>query len=438
MTSYESFRQKAAEEQKSNRVSRRRQRLPVDPASDPYAIPLAELNVANPELFKEDAAFGYFKRLREEAPVHYCANSQYGPYWSITRYHDILLVDRDHENFSSDHMLGGVTLMGTVQSSSDIPMFIQMDPPVHDAQRKVVAPAFTQRKLQELESTIRERASAILDGLPRNETFNWVEHVSVELTAQMLATLLDVPQADRHKIIAWSNVFANADNPEVVASKADYYIAQAECGEYFQALWQDRLTGAPGGDLLSMLAHGEQTRSMSPQELLGNIILLVVGGNDTTRNSISGGLHALNEFPEQYEKLRSNPALIKSMVPEIIRWQTPLMHMRRTALKDVEMHGQKINAGDKVVIWYLSGNRDPTAIDKPDEFIIDRARPREHLSFGFGIHRCLGNRLAELQLQVLWEEILDRFSAVEVVGEPRRVSSCLFRGITDLPVRIAA
>jgi len=349
-----------------------------------------------------------------------------------------LLVDRDHENFSSDHMLGGVTLMGTVQSSSDIPMFIQMDPPVHDAQRKVVAPAFTQRKLQELESTIRERASAILDGLPRNETFNWVEHVSVELTAQMLATLLDVPQADRHKIIAWSNVFANADNPEVVASKADYYIAQAECGEYFQALWQDRLTGAPGGDLLSMLAHGEQTRSMSPQELLGNIILLVVGGNDTTRNSISGGLHALNEFPEQYEKLRSNPALIKSMVPEIIRWQTPLMHMRRTALKDVEMHGQKINAGDKVVIWYLSGNRDPTAIDKPDEFIIDRARPREHLSFGFGIHRCLGNRLAELQLQVLWEEILNRFSAVEVVGEPRRVSSCLFRGITDLPVRIAA
>ena len=438
MASYDSFRRKADAARTSQHPCRRRQRTSIDTSIDPYDIPLAQLNVANPQLFKDDAAFAYFKRLREEAPVHYCRESQYGPYWSITRYHDILAVDKDHATFSSANTLGGVTLMGTPESSSDIPMFIQMDPPTHDGQRKMVAPKFTQRALQELENTIRQRAAKILDELPRNETFNWVQHVSVELTAQMLATLFAIPQADRHKIIAWSNVFANADNPEVVEHKADYFTALAECGEYFQALWQDRLRSEGGNDLLSMLVHGEETWDMPPQELLGNMILLVVGGNDTTRNSISGGLHALNEFPEQYAKLRQNPALIQTMVPEIIRWQTPLMHMRRTALVDVEFRGQQISAGDKVVIWYLSGNRDLTAIANPDQFIIDRARPRQYLSFGFGIHRCLGNRLAEMQLRVLWEEILDRFVQVEVVGEPERVSSCLFRAITQLPVRIAA
>jgi cytochrome P450 len=224
----------------------------------------------------------------------------------------------------------------------------------------------------------------------------------------------------------------------VVQEKATFYEALADCGEYFQALWRDRQQSEPTGDLVSMLAHGAQTKDMNAKELLGNAVLLIVGGNDTTRNSISGGLLALNDFPKQYAKLREDPSLIGSMVPEIIRWQTPLTHMRRTALEDVTFGGQKIRRGDKVVLWYISGNRDPRSVDSPDEFIIDRARPREHLSFGFGIHRCLGNRLAELQLRVLWEEIMIRFPNIEVVGEAKRVSSVLFRAIQELPVRIAA
>jgi len=145
---------------------------------------------------------------------------------------------------------------------------------------------------------------------------------------------------------------------------------------------------------------------------------------------------ALNENPDQYDKLRNDPALIDTMVPEVIRWQTPLAHMRRTALVDTEMHGQTIRKGDRVVMWYVSGNRDETVIENPDAFIIDRARPRIHLSFGFGIHRCVGMRLAELQLRIVWEEILKRFERIEVVGEPKRVYSSFVRGIESLPVRI--
>src|SRR5206468_2913220 len=211
-----------------------------------------------------------------------------------------------------------------------------------------------------------------------------------------------------------------------------------ECLNYFIGLWNERVNSEPGSDLISMLAHGDATRNMPPMEYLGNIILLIVGGNDTTRNTISGSILALNQNPDQYQKLRDNPELIPSMVSETIRWQTPLAHMRRTALEDVEFRGRQIKAGEKVIMWYVSGNRDEDEIENPNAYIIDRERPRQHLSFGFGIHRCVGNRLAEMQLRVIWEEILQRWSFVEVVGEPRRVRSSFVKGYDTLPGRIAA
>ena len=409
--------------------------LKADLAAKAWTTPLADLHVANPELWSTNSHWAYFERLRKEDPVHYCAESEYGPYWSVTKYEDIMTVDTNHGVFSSDAHLGGITI---VDGDADfiLPMFIAMDPPKHDAQRKVVSPIVSPGNLAKMEGVIRERVNTIFDGLPINETFDWVDRVSIELTTQMLATLFDFPWEDRRKLTHWSDVATAVEGTALAPTKEAREATLLECLAYFTGLWNERVNAEPKGDLISMMAHNDATRNMEPMEYLGNLILLIVGGNDTTRNSITGGLLALSENPAEYQKLRDNPALIDSMIPEIIRWQTPLAHMRRTALQDYELGGKQIKKGDKVVMWYVSGNRDETAIENPNSFIIDRARPRQHLSFGFGIHRCVGNRLAELQLKIVWQEIMKRWPKIEVVGEPRRIFSSFVKGYETLPVRI--
>ena len=401
--------------------------------AEAYAIDLDHLDMSLGERFQTNTMWPFFERLRAEAPVHYCPESEHGPYWSVTKYADIMTVDINHEVFSSE---GGITI-ADAREDFQLPMFIAMDPPKHDAQRKVVSPIVSPHNLAQLEGVIRERAREIFDSLPIGETFDWVDRVSIELTTQMLAILFDFPWEERRKLTRWSDVATASVESGVIESEEARQAELMECAAYFTTLWNERVNAEPGSDLISMMAHADATRNMEPMEYLGNLILLIVGGNDTTRNSISGGLLALNQNPDQYQKLRDNPDLITGMVPEIIRWQTPLAHMRRTALADYELGGKTIKAGDKVVMWYVSGNRDPDAIDNPDAFIIDRPRPRQHLSFGFGIHRCVGNRLAEMQLRIVWEEILKRWAFIEVMGEPKRVRSSFVKGYETLPVRIA-
>ncbi|HEY0942299.1 MAG TPA: cytochrome P450 [Steroidobacter sp.] len=399
-----------------------------------YSQPLAEIDVANPKLFHADTVHPYFERLRREDPVHFIESPTFGGYWSITRYNDIMAVDMNHQQFSSDAALGGITINTLARGA--LPMFIAMDPPRHDVQRRAVQPIVAPANLRNLEPLIRSRAAAILDELPVGVEFDWVDKVSVELTAMTLATLMDFPQEQRRRLTRWSDVATAVPGAGVIDRAEQWVEEMSECFSTFQTLWYERAAGPPGNDLISMLAHGAETRNMPPHEFQGNVVLLIVGGNDTTRNSISGSVLALNQNPEQYQKLREHPELIPSMVSETIRWQTPLAHMRRTAVEDVEFAGKRIRKGDKVVMWYLSGNRDDTVIERPNEYIIDRARPRQHISFGYGIHRCVGNRLAELQLQIIWEEILKRFPVIEVVGEPERVYSTFVRGYRSLPVRI--
>ncbi len=404
---------------------------------DPWSVPLETIDPSRAELYVTGAQHDYFRRLRHEDPVHYCAESAFGPYWSITRFNDIMAVDSNHAVFSSNRDI----VIGDQEDAFAPPMFIAMDPPRHDDQRKAVAPAVAPARLADIEVLIRKRAGAILDSLPRNETFNWVELVSKELTTQMLATLFDFPWEDRHLLPYWSDVTTSADIVGVAgADMAQREKVLMECLAYFSDLWRQRAAEPPKFDFISLFAHHPETRDMvnNPMELMGNLMLLIVGGNDTTRNSISGGVLALNQYPDQYAKLKADRSLIPNMVPEIIRWQTPLAHMRRNALSDIEFEGKQIGAGDKVIMWYVSGNRDETVIDEPEKFIIDRDRARHHLSFGFGIHRCMGNRVAEMQLRILWEEILARFDHVEVVGEPVRVMSNFVQGYESLPVRIAA
>ena len=402
------------------------------------SLPLEQFNPGDPELFRSDAFWPYFDRLRKEDPVHYCKDSMFGPYWSVTKYNDIMDVDTNHAVFSSASMLGGITIRD-IDPDLRRESFISMDQPRHGAQRKTVSPMFTPTHLDQLAINIRQRSAECLDNLPVNEEFDFVDRVSIELTTQMLAVLFDFPWEDRRKLTRWSDVATTIPGPDGVVATEEARMAElGECAAYFGELWKDRINQPPKNDLLSMMAHAEATRDMDPKNFLGNLILLIVGGNDTTRNTMSGSVLALNEYPDQYEKLRANPALIDSMVPEVIRWQTPLAHMRRTALVDTEIGGKTIKKGDRVVMWYVSGNRDEEGIENPDAFIIDRARPRTHLSFGFGIHRCVGMRLAELQLKIVWQEMLKRFDRIEVVGEPKRVYSSFVRGIESLPVRIPA
>jgi cytochrome P450 len=404
-----------------------------------YETPLADLNPGDPELFRSFSYHPVFERLRTEDPVHWCKDSEFGPYWSVTKFNDIMSVDTNHQVFSSDADLGGITIRNTRPGHHRRPSFIAMDPPKHDAQRKTVSPVVSPANLALLEPVIRERVQRIFDSLPIGETFDWVDKVSIELTTQMLATLFDFPFEERRKLTYWSDVATASAKPgEIIESEDQRHEELMKCLDYFTRLWNERVNAPPKGDLISMMAHSDATRNMSPMEYLGNIVLLTVGGNDTTRNSISGGVLALNQNPAEYDKLRANPSLIPNMVPEIIRWQTPLAHMRRTATADIEIGGKPIKKGDKVIMWYVSGNRDDSVIENADEFRIDRERVRQHLSFGFGIHRCVGNRLAELQLKIVWEEILKRFSFVEVVGEPRRVLSSFVNGYETLPVRLHA
>jgi len=397
---------------------------------DPATVPLEDIDVSQRELWSQNKKYPFFKRLRDEAPVHYCKDSEFGPYWSVTRFEDIMEVEQNWQSFSSDPTI----VIQDPEEDFELPMFIAMDPPKHDEQRKTVQGVVAPRNLQNLEGTIRSRVQTILDDLPIGEQFNWVDRVSIELTTQMLATLFDFPFEDRRKLTRWSDVATGGPETGIVESEEQRREELYECLAYFTRLWQEREGTQEGTDLISMLAHGEATKNMDPQEYLGNLVLLIVGGNDTTRNSITGGVIALNENPGEYAKLRNNPKVIPNMVSEIIRWVTPLAHMRRTAVKDYVLNGQQIKAGDKVVMWYASGNRDERVLDRPDEFIIDRARARQHLSFGFGIHRCMGNRLAEMQLRILWEEIQKRFHKIEMVGEPERIPSNFVHGFSDLQV----
>ncbi len=406
-----------------------------DEFPDPYTMPLEDIDVSSPMLFKANAFWPYFERLRNEDPVHYCKESPFGAYWSITKFNDIMEVEKNHEVFSSE--VGGISIferMEDFKTSS----FIQMDPPKHDVQRKTVTGVVQPSNLALLEPVIRERAGKILDELPIGETFNWVDRVSIELTTQMLATLFDFPFEDRRKLTYWSDCATSSEVNGGTTPETVRRAALLECLEVFTGLWNERINQPPGNDLISMMAHSEDTQNMEPMEFLGNLILLIVGGNDTTRNSISGGVYFLNQFPAEYEKLRKNPELIPVMVSEIIRYQTPLAHMRRTATQDYVLRGKHIKKGDKVIMWYVSANRDEEVITNPNEFIIDRDRSRHHMSFGFGLHRCMGNRLAEMQLRTVWEEIHKRFRFVEVVGEPLRVQSSFVKGYEELPVRLHA
>jgi cytochrome P450 len=415
----------------------------ADAAEETAATPLEKLNPARVDRFSNDTNWPVFERLRREDPVHFTPESEYGPYWSVTKWNDIMAVDTDHEAFSSAEGIGLANLEAIKEQEKIMGQrrrgnagFITMDEPEHSVARKAVSPTLAPSNLHAMSPQVRERAGQILDSLPIGKEFDWVDLVSKELTAMTLATLFDFPFEQRRKLPWWSDMIMNMPGHGPVESWEQKGAAMMECFGAFHELWNQRVNAEPGNDLISMLAHNPATRNMPMETYQGNVVLLIVGGNDTTRNTISGSVFALNKNPDQYAKLRANPDLILPMISETIRWQTPLAHMSRVATRDVELGGKTIKKGERVVMWYISGNRDETMIDNPNDFIIDRERPRQHMSFGFGIHRCVGNRVAEMQLTIIWEEILKRFPEIKVVGDPVLNWSAFVHGYESLPVII--
>ena len=420
---------------------------PADTAADIAATPLDQLNPAKVDRFYNDTIWPVFERLRREDPVHFTAESEFGPYWSITKWNDIMAVDTNHEAFSSADGIGLPNLEAMAEQEKVMAAmgrpprrggagFITMDEPDHGPARKAVSPTLAPTNLQTMSPLVRERAGLILDSLPIGKAFDWVDLVSKELTAMTLATLFDFPFEDRRKLPYWSDMVTNAPGHGPVKSWQHKAEAIMECFATFDGLWAERVNAEPGNDLISMLAHSPATRDMPTDIYHGNVILLIVGGNDTTRNTISGSVVALNKYPDQYDKLRADPNLVLSMISETIRWQTPLAHMSRLATRDVEVGGKTILKGQRVVMWYISGNRDEEMVENPNDFIIDRERPRQHMTIGFGIHRCVGNRVAEMQLTINWEEILKRFPEIKVVGDPVLNWSAFVHGYESLPVII--
>jgi cytochrome P450 len=400
-------------------------------------------DVSQSAIYVEDRWQPIFAEMRAKAPINKVTDTPFGDYWNVTTVKTIQHVEALPELFSSSWEYGGITIGEPRRDMPDeereklqLPMFIAMDRPQHTGQRRTVAPAFTPTEMERMTQEIRLRTTEVLDALPWGEQFDWVDKVSIELTTGMLAILFGFPWEDRRLLTYWSDWSGDVEIglvPELIEYRQGIH---QEMGHYFTRLWNERANAPPSPDLISMMIHSPAMNQMSFQEFVGNLILLIVGGNDTTRNTMSGIVHALDKFPDQRTIFENEPEVIPNAVQECIRYVTPLAHMRRTATEDTDLFGNAIAKGDKLILWYISANRDETVFDNPDVLNLRRENARRHLSFGYGIHRCVGARLAELQLRILMEEMHKRRMRVHVTGRVERVRANFVHGHRKLEVEL--
>lgn len=415
--------------------------------ANPQVLPVhtEKWDVSRSDIYVEDRWQPIFAEMRAAGDVHKIENSPYGPHWNVVTHRAIQHVESLPELYSSSWEHGGITILNRLSDDEladlgrerfELPMFIAMDRPKHTGQRRTVAPKFTPTAMTGMDDEIRKRTGELLDSLPRGEVFDWVDKVSIELTTGMLAILFDFPWEDRRLLTFWSDWAGDTEIGLVRDLDDQRMEILQEMAAYFQQLWVERANREPGADLISMMIHSPAMNQMDPQEFMGNLVLLIVGGNDTTRNTMSGIIHAFDKFPDQRKLFEEDPDLIPNAVQECIRYQTPLAHMRRTATADSELFGQQVKKGDKLVLWYISANRDETVFDNPDKLDITRENARRHIAFGYGIHRCVGARLAEMQLRILLEEMHKRRMRVHVAGDVERVRANFVHGFRKLEVEI--
>ncbi len=401
-----------------------------------------DVNPGRFDRFVDNSIHDLFAQLRATTPLHYTAKSEFGAYWSVLLHKDIVEIEALPQLYSSDSSHGGISIIdaefaGTDEAETEanrLETFIAMDPPEHTQRRRVVAPAFTPSEIVRLSETIRSHTASIIAGLPRDAVFNWTKDVSIRLTTDMLATLFDFPWDERDQLNYWSDVITDLDMIKNRNGERQMIIFGMAMRMF--ALWQERLAAPPAADLLSRMIHSDALNTMDQKEFIGNMSLLIVGGNDTTRNTMSGFVDAINRWPDEWDKIAANRALLPNAVSEIIRWQSPVLHMRRTVTQDHEFRGQQLRAGDRMVMWYASANRDEAMFDDGARFIADRANARRHIGFGYGVHRCVGARLAELQIQLLMEALLDAGVRPELAGPITREPNNFVSQISTVPVRL--
>jgi cytochrome P450 len=389
-----------------------------------------DIPLHSPEFHMVDP-YPVFRELRREQPVYWCA----GPgYWAITRYDDGLRIHRDPETFCSGR---GMTMRGgELEDVGEVDTLITIDPPKHTRQRQLVSRAFTPRAVADLEPRIRDIVHELLDRVSPGETIDFVEALSAPLPIIVIAELLGVPIEDRDRFVKWTNASVGRVDPEY---SEDTKLAElGEQYEYFVDIVEQRRRDRRD-DLISRLVAVEaEADDFTADDLLNLCFLLLAAGNETTRNLITGGLLALIEHPKEKEKLQSGSTPIGTGVEEMLRWWNPVIHMARTATKDATVRDQQIRAGDQVVMFYGSLNRDEDVFGaESDVFRVNRD-PNPHVAFGFGQHFCLGANLARLEARVMFEELLQRFPSPELDGEVQRLRSTMIRGIKHMPVRLGS
>jgi len=377
------------------------------------------------------AAFG---RLRAEAPVSWHEHPDIGGFWAITRYRDLFAISLDQKTFSS-HRRGAIMRPWNEEEyQAQQNMLINLDPPEHTKYRKLVSLGFSGRMIRRLEEHVRDITTSILDQVAGAGECDFVDAISAELPLRVIVELAGVPVEDRRRVLQWSNQMIAYDDPEYQTDPMVPHIAAAELFMYANELAADRLAN-PRDDLASDLMQGEvDGNRLSLQEFNAFFMLLLVAGNETTRNLISGGLLALIEHPEERARLQADPSLLPTAVEEMLRWVTPVNLFQRTATRDVEVGGQQIREGDKLVLFYASANRDEDAFPDAGRFDIGRT-PNDHLAFGIGPHFCLGANLARLEIRVMFEELLRRMPDIEVAGPVERLRSNFINGIKRMPIR---
>ena len=395
------------------------------------------------ETFINGQPFDLFKRLRKEAPIYWHEESlDFEPgFWALTKHEDIVRVSKDPLTFSSavgGHLMsmGDPEVVDPSAVAAIVGNMIGMDPPDHQIYRKMVAPSFTPKAIKALEVDMRAKIRELLENVEDKGEFNFVTEISEQLPLWVLCEMMGIPESERPKIRDLVNNLTDASIQQDPNNSFQIWVNYMELFKMGRDMIEERRKN-PTDDLMSVVANTKVEGGELPPELLdGFFLLMVIAGNETTRNTLTGGLMALTENPEEREKLLKDPSLISNATDEMLRWVTSVIYFRRTATKDTNIRGQDIKAGDKVVMWYGSANRDEDVFTDGDLFKVDRVNAKKHLAFGAGEHLCLGNRLGHMQIRILFEELLSRYPNIHSTSDPVRIPSNFLAGISELKVSI--